>query len=625
MRKIRVGAVTGFIARLGNTLYSIVIRSDADCAVRYAAEELQRLIKLATDAEIKIESSSDTSKAVYLDTGKAIVAQQCPRNGFAIKTIGENVYIDGADKNGLLFGVYRFMELVADYMYLAEDETLIGDCVSFKDLDVLDYPDFKNIDVYNIDTKEKPDHARRLYLTGGNYSKEEAKYGEGSWWATLWDQSLCDQLVDYRIYKEKYPHWYSQQNKTNFQLCYTEALYSRDKYEKGDFSEENYADGRHGLFWTLVYNLITKYIAVQKDKKLFQLGMNDNLEFCGCPRCTSDKAKYGQSGVCIRFVNAVADEVEKWRKLNCPEREIYLTVFAYYATFDAPVKNINGELILTDESVKARDNVFVRFTPMDAFYMFPFTDEKYNLKIKNGLEGWSKVAKHFAAWDYRIDFWSFIAPFPQWMAAEENMRTYFRYGFEDVLYQGCSTTTGTPFVALDNYVRARFSWDTTQSYDKITEYFIDNYYGEGAVAIKKYRAYLTEHYLRISKEQDYKGHSHCGVTRRYNYSFETVCTIENIFAEGYRAIAHLEKEAPEKYKKLKRRMDTESLFYRFMKVAFYPEHYTNEERIEEIGNFEKMAKAAHLQMICNGRDYTYNVIHVLRMPLEDKKGQIIYY
>ena len=625
MRKFDIGQKDGYIAKDGQSDYAIILPHNADCAIQYASEELQRLILLASKCEVEITREKTKANGIYLSTGKALGNKNCSRNGFAIKTFGKDVYIDGQNKNGLLFGVYRFMEIVADYMYLAEDETLIGDCVYFKELDVLDEPDFKNVDVYNIDTKDKPDHARRLYLTGGNYSKAEPKHGEGSWWSSLWDQSFCDQLVDHRIYKAKYPNWYSQPSKPSFQLCYTEALYSKDEYEKGDFSEENYADGRHGLFWTLVYNLITKYIAVETDKKLFQLGMNDNLEFCECERCKADKEKYGQSGVCIRFINAVADEVEKWRLENCPEREIYLTIFAYYATFDAPVKIVDGKFVPLDESVKVRDNVFIRFTPMGAYYMFPFTDEEHNPTIKDALEGWSKVAKHFSTWDYRIDFWSFIAPFPQWMAAAENMRTYYRYGFEDVMYQGCSTTTGTPFVALDNYVRARFSWDTTQDYDKITEYFIDNYYQEGADAIKEYRAYLTEHYKRIYKEQDYKGHSHCGVTRRYNYPFESIQKIESIFAKGYQAIASVEKSEPQRYEKLKRRLDTESLFYRFMKVAFYPEHYTNDERIEEIGNFEKMAKVAKLTAVCNGQDYTYNVIHVLRMPLEDRKGQIIYY
>ncbi len=205
------------------------------------------------------------------------------------------------------------------------------------------------------------------------------------------------------------------------------------------------------------------------------------------------------------------------------------------------------------------------------------------------------------------------------------MRAYYKYGFIDVMYQGCTQTTSTPFVAMDNYVRSRFSWDTTSDYEGLTEYFIDNYYQEGGECIKEYRAYLTEHYKRIHVEQDYKGHSHFGVTRRYNYPFETIVHIENIFKKGYEAIAPLEEKEPEKYAKLKTRLDRESLFYRFMKVAFYPEKYTNEERIEEIGNFEKITKAVKLKVVCNKDDYTFNVIHTLRMPLEDKKGQIIYY
>ena len=626
MRKFEIGEIKGYIAKDGKTDYAIVLPKNADCAEEYAAEELQRLIDVASSCKVEIVYGNTDKKALYLNAGKAIGETILSRNGFSIKTEKENVYIDGIDRNGLIFGVYRFMELVADYMYFAEDEMRIANYVAFKNLDVIDYSDFKNTDVYNVDTRDNPVHARRLFLTGGNYSIQEAKYGEGSWWSSLWDQSFCDQLVDHKIYKQKFPHWYSMPYELpKFQLCYTEALYSRDEYEKGDFSEENYEDGRHGLFWTLVYNLITKYIAVEKDKILFQLGMNDGEEFCTCPRCSADKEKYGQSGVCIRFVNAVADEVEKWRKENCPERQIYLTMFAYYSTFDAPVKEVNGELVPMDKSVIVRDNVMVRFTPMGAYYMFPFTDEVNNPTIKASLEGWSKVAKHFTSWDYRVDFYSFISPFCQWMAAAENMRTYYKYGFEDVMYQGSSSTGGTPFVALDNYVRSRFSWDTSQDYDKLTDYFIDNYYHEGAESIKEYRAYLTEHYKRIYKEQDYKGHSHCGVTRRYNFPFESIQKIESIFAKGYEAIAKIEKSEPERYARAKRHMDTESLFYRFMKVAFYPEHYTNEERIEEIGNFEQMAKVAKLKVVCNNQDYTYNVIHVLRMPLEDRKGQIIYY
>ena len=624
MRIKNIGNIDGYIAKDGKTDYDILISNNEDVAIRYAAEELQRLIKLASSAETAVTVTVGERPVISLSVGKGF----CPannRNGFAIKTEGKNVYIDGADKNGMLFGVYRFMEYVAGYMYLAPDETKIGDCVEFREIDIYDYPDFANRDVYNYDTKNFPENERRLFLSGGNFSKNEEKYGEGSWWAPLWDQSLCDQLADHNIYRKKYPHWYSSPNDSQFQLCFTEALYSKDEYDKGDFSEENYADGRHGLFWTIVYNLITNYVSVYKDKQVFQLGINDNHVFCSCERCNRDVKKYEQSGVCVRFINAVADEVEKWRLENCPERTIYLSAFAYQPMFNAPMKEENGEFVPLDESVIVRDNVIIRYAPIDAYYMFPLEDEKHNLKQINSLRGWAKIAKRLAVWDYRIDFYAFIAPFPQWMAAEANMKMYHKYGLMDVMYQGSTQTTGTPFVAMDNYVRARFSWDTSLDYVKLTEYFIDGYYGEAAFAVKEYLSFLTEHYKKIYIEQDYKGHSHFGVTRRYNYSFETILHIEEIFKKGYAEIEKLKESNPGKFDKLKFRLDRESLFYRFMKVAFYPEHYTNDERIEEIGIFEQISKKANLRVVCNKDDYTFNVIHVLRMPLEDRKGQIIYY
>ena len=618
-RILQAGSPDGYIARNGKSEYRILVRKNAGPAERYAAGELVRLTEASCGARLEVTTEDGSPVISIGDTavarryGLTATRAEVTRNGFRIKTFGRDIVLAAPNPSGLIYGAYRLMEVLAGYMYYSPDTYKIDDKVPFRTLDVLDYPDFLNRDVYNYDTKEFPENAMRLYTTGSNYSAWSAKYGEGGWWSTLHDQSLALQIVDYTVYRADYPRWYcggeGGSPATNPQICYTTALYDRDRYEKGDWSEENYNDGRHGMFWTFVYNLINNYIAVETDKSFFQLGMSDNPTFCTCETCTTDVAKYTRSGVSLRFVNAVADEVEKWRQENCPEREIYLTMFAYLSIVDPPVKVENGQYVPIDDTVVARDNVVIRYAPINDYYMYPLMDGAHNPNARRALLGWSAVASHFAVWDYRVDFASLIAPFPQWMSAYENIKTYYDLGFIDVFHQACRTSGSTPFIAMDNWVRSRLLWDVHQDYDALTNEFIDAYYGPAGDCIREYTAYLTEHYKKLERLYGYKGHSHFAVCKTRYFPYETICDIEDIFRRGYETARGDETAL--------RHLNGESLFYRFMKVAAYGSRLTDAERKEGIDTLERLAKEAGLKVVFDTFDKMSDTVRLLRLPYTD--------
>ena len=589
----------------GTTDYAILLPAEFTPTHSYAASEIQQRVYDASNVMLPVVYESETDigdNTKFISLGATSIADasgitytrgDLTRNGFRIESYKDAVLIVAPNTSGILYGSYRFLEEQIDYMYYAPTEIRTGDYkttgIKLKNFKYEDWPDFLNRYVYNYDTLQDPQNAARLYNNGYDATAGGGKYGEGTWWASLHDQSLALQIIPYDVYRASHPDWYvggvGGSGATNPQICYTKVLYSKDEYEKGDWSEAGYnsASAPHGMFWTFVYNLINNYIAVETDKSFFQLGMSDNTVFCSCDQCTADVEKYGRSGVALRFANAVADEVEKWRLQNCPEREIYLTTFAYMSIVDPPtVKSTdeNGKPVWTpvDPSVVARDNIVIRYAPISDYYLYPLLDEKNNIASYNAMNGWKAVATNFAVWDYRINFVEMLAPFPQWMSAYDNIKAYYDYGYIDVFHQGCRTFGNTSFVTIDNYVRSRLLWNVNEDYRSLMHEAISVYYDEAAPMMEEYLEYTTLHYMNyLNKEFGWKAHSHEAYINTKNFPRGYMLNVDEIFSRAYAAIEQKKDSDPERYELLKFRVDVESVPYRYLQLALYQSFYTKDE------------------------------------------------
>lgn len=592
----------------GTSDYSILLNQEYGPAEEYAALEFNRILNEAAGIELPVTTDADLSVSTkYISIGDTLMSEEAnvkptlevyDRNGFHIKSYKDGLVINAPQKSGLIYGVYRFFEKNCDYMYYDVDTFKINrnKTVELKKFDFQDWPDFTNRDVFSYGMRTNAAHTMRLFNSGGQFSKWSEQYGEGSWWSqSLDDQSFITSLLKPKVYREKYPHWYVSSGKAGqagyAQLCYTEGLYSEEEltYTKGMFEEEGFGDGKYGMFWTLVHNLIQEHIAVEPTKSVFLLGMSDNKTYCDCERCTRDVAIYEKSGVCLRFVNAIARVVEQWRQEECPERNIYLSVFAYLDLTIPPVNKENGKYVPIDESVIVEDNVLVRYAPAYDYYLFPLLDEEHNPGAYEALMGWSALTDKFAVWDYRAAFCDLISPFPNWLSEYANIKTYKAMGFVDVLSQSTSNFDGMPFLYMDNWVRSRLLWDTTLDYDALIYEFTENYYGPAGQYIRDYMDYLTNHYMTYMLDLGRMANPHYPEAINTNYYPRGVINnIENLFDKMYAAIQPYSTTDKDLYTKLKNHVDYESAFYRYCQIEFYGEFYVTEDLSNKIDEFERI-------------------------------------
>ena len=609
-----------YLVEDGTSKYKILLREDASKAELYAAQEFNSLLESHSNTTLEIVSTSELEDfQKYISIGNTVLAESLNynisknginRNGFKIKTNNDNLFIVAGDYTGLIYGVYRFFEKNCDYMYYAPDEIRINKSESIKLLsyDYEDWPDFPERDVYNYTTKTYPAATMRYYLNGSIYSKWSEMFGEGTWWSSLYDQSMEEQICPSKIYGAEHPDWYygpgGDTNATRSQLCFTKALYDKgefDAYSSGLLDEEGnlttdetFSDGSHGLFWTFCYNLIKNYISIEEDKTLFQLGMSDNEYFCDCETCKRDISEYTRTGLVIRFANQVADVVKEWQDKNCPERTIYLTIFAYLTVVQPPVVLEDGQYKPIDESLMVRDNIIIRYAPMLEGYLFPLLNEKHNARANIQMNGWKALANHFAVWDYTINFGETYQTFPNWMASYENLKSYYDYGYIDIYNQGNGTSTNLTFYYMDMWIRSRMLWDIHKDYKELMNEFIEVFYGPSASCINDYIEKLTFHYLNFMQPMGYNGAATAATTTIKNYPLAFVESILDGFDKGFDAINNDTNLSEERKGVLTKRLEYESIFFKYVEITLYSSYFSKEDLIQKIDDFERICKNGEL-------------------------------
>lgn len=506
----------GHLYNNGATDYKIVLPELSSKIEDYAAEELSEIFGVAGVC-IKTVRDNNESLAMggkFIAIGKTkffkelnftLTVKEFKFDGYMIKSVGESYVIEGAGGMGVLFGCYGLMERLANYKYIAEDEIFIENSAVAKQLDVKASPSFYGRNAYSYDTLKDYKYALRIKTNGECFSA--GGFSDYSTpWSSLNDQSLTTQILNYKKYKPLHPDWfYIKAGCESFappacypQLCYSKALYD---------------DKKGGMFDTLISNLINDYIIPEKTKSFFMLGMSDNFYFCDCENCKKEVVKYTKSGLSMRFVNKVADAVEKWRQQNAPERQIYLISFAYLSVFDAPVVVSGDKITPIDNSVVAKKNVIIQYAPIDANYMYPLMDKTHNKTAYEAITGWHAVAENLAVWDYRQDFASHAFLFPAFTVAEENLKTYKDFGFMDIFNQAQRFCKNSPLIYVDNYARSNVLWNADLSYSDLFEEGLALYYKEAAPAVKKYIEKTVALYKKM-EARGYNGKCHFNALRK---------------------------------------------------------------------------------------------------------------
>lgn len=450
----------------GESNFHIVNHQYSDETVRYACSELQKYILRATNTVIPYFSDRCPQRGPEIRIGADVrnetkQEENLHSEGFVIRGDGENITITGKTSRGVLYGVYRFLEIFLGFRCFTKDIETIDEHDTFEIelTEIREEPAFDFRDAYFRNAFDGDFCAKnKLNSSLGDISK--AKGGRMKWFN--FHHSFCD-LVPEREYFETHPEYFSEidgKRTRDSQLCLTNPDVLK-----------------------IAEKTLRKWIKENPECVVFSVAQNDNPLRCQCGKCKAlEKEEESPAGPVIHFVNKLADLIKE----DYPH--ILLHTFAYMYSVPAPKKVI------------ARDNVIVRLCSIDCRFDKPFevlaktNPDGSESEFVNALKDWKSHAKQLYVWDYAVNFENYLQPFIHFHTLKENIRFFKKTGVKGLLEQGnFAYGGGASCDDLKAYIISRLLWNPDTDIDDEMKRFFTAVYG------KKSGKYIEE-YVTLMEE-----------------------------------------------------------------------------------------------------------------------------
>lgn len=453
------------IAENGESNFHIVNHQYSDETVRYAASELQKYLLKATNAAIPYYSDRCPMRGPEIRIGENVRGETSFENnldaeGFCIRGEGEHITITGKTSRGVLYGVYRFLEIFCNYRCFTKDTEQIDtmDVLEIELDEIKEEPAFEFRDAYFRNAFDG-DFASKNRLNSGLCDISKAKGGRVKWYN--FHHSFCD-LVPENLYFDNHPEYYSEVNGKRVrdsQLCLTNPEVIK-----------------------IAEKTLRRWIKENPECTVFSIAQNDNMLRCTCHECSAlEKEEGSPAGPIIHFVNKLSDAI------NADYPDVLLHTFAYQYSLPAPKKAV------------AKDNVIVRLCSIDCRYDKPFealakqNPDGSEAVFVNALNDWKKHAARLYVWDYAVNFANYLQPFLHFHTLAENIRFFKQVGIKGLLEQGnFAYGGGAAFDDLKSFVISRLLWNPETDIDKEMTLFFDGVYGNAAGKFMKEYVALTE-------------------------------------------------------------------------------------------------------------------------------------
>ncbi len=490
----------GVVAQNGQSEYSIVLPSDANESEHYAALELQNFLVQSTNTSVRITTDeevtwSEGAKFISLGKNKLLEASGIEfeystlnLDGFFLKTVGSSLFIDADVDRGLLYGVYDYLEKFVGVRFIADDETYV--------------PELDRLAMYKMDVVEIPDFAMRSYLYGDIYSvyadadyyvrsrtndsftsMDEKHGGRSSIWGRNSQHNFhfyCDPegmegqygAAEGQTLYEKYgDKWFYKHPQYGWTVNLTNGITADGKL---DTSMEN------SVVKTIIEEM-KKDIVANPDIVYFNLDQEDGPFFYPYtdPADLEIEKKYGRSGILIRFMNVVLEELQKWSDETQNGREINIVTFAYSYTVTAPVKKQGKKTKPIDDTVIADDNLYIRLCIYEN-PVYTYEDPKQDQTTIKNMTDWKLCASNFFLWGYDMDFANYLWYYPNRGRYSDNLRYVKDMGYTYAMFQGTQNSKTAWYGGMNSYVVSKLMWDIDRNPEELYEEYIHHYYGSVA-------------------------------------------------------------------------------------------------------------------------------------------------
>ena len=417
---------------------AIVLPDDPTPTQCEAAKELEDYLKRIT--------GNGPAVPVRIVAGDASLGT----DGFRLTVKNGGLTIAGGQR-GVLYGVYEVLERFGGCGWFSSTTEVVPTRARVELPDNLDerhMPAFL-MRTMSWQAAEKPQYAVRLRLNGHttpalpqNLGSTAYSFADGA--------GICHtfhKLCRPRIWFESHPEYFSEidgrrRGGEQFQLCLTNP----------------------DVLKIVVSNVLDR-LAASPWAKFVGVSQNDNFNYCRCAACAAvDREEGSPSGLLLRFVNAVAEEVEKVRP------DVYVQTLIYQYTEPPPKRT------------RPRHNVVPCVCSIGCYRHQPIA--KGDPGFMEHLRTWGRLSDKLYVWDYTVNFKNCLYPMPIEDVLQANLKMFRDNSVKFMFEEGGEHHAD--FAELKAWLLAKWMWNPDLDEKTLLDRFFDGYYGAAAPFVRKY-------------------------------------------------------------------------------------------------------------------------------------------
>ncbi len=453
----------------GVSEYVIVRGENASASEITAASELQNYLKQISGVEIAIVTDSTEAVEKEIIVGKTnreadgeFDRAELGDDGFVIKTVDSKLYLVGGEKRGTLYSVYTFLE---EYLGCRFYTATVEKIPEMKTVSLEQIAEDKQIPVFEYRDIDWVPSRQGTFQAKLKANGTYAPLGEdfGGHFSYVGFVHTFNSLVPASQYAAEHPEYFST---TTSEIDNWGGYPQQPCLSNPEVLKIATANARQWLIDNPNANIIS-------------ISQNDNQLYCTCDECNKILAEEGsQSGILLRFVNAIATE------LGDEFPNVRFDTLAYQYTRNIPAVT------------KPVDNVIVRLCTIECCFSHPLgtcedvgKSDDITKSIYEDIQDWAKVSDKLYVWDYVTNYSHTCSFFPNFNSMLANVK-FFADNHVVGLYEEANYFDElSDFPELRAYILGKIMWDPYMSEEEYWGHiddFLEGVYGPGWTHIREF-------------------------------------------------------------------------------------------------------------------------------------------
>jgi hypothetical protein len=471
-----------YLVSNGKSKYKLVIPEKSSPQEERAAFFLQEHILKISGCELPVVRKDElvSKPAIYIAKSNEIMEG----DGFKLFTNGNDLFIEGGQARGCIYGVSELLEQYMGVNYYSPHFAVI--------------PEKKDIVIPALHIAgTSPNTYRNVngnFVKDQNYKDFHRLHDISDMFAEGYFVHTFHRLVPWHEYFKSNPEYFAFINGKRIidQLCLT----NEDVFQ-------------------LVLKKLEQEMLLQTEKQVWSVSQDDNFSYCQCENCLKIiEEEKSASGPIIHFVNRVAERF--------PDKTI--STLAYQYSRQAPAVT------------KPLDNVQIMLCTIELNRGEAIADDPRSSLFLKDLEDWGKISKHIFLWDYTVNFSHHISPFPNLHTLQPNIQLFTGNNVKEH-FQQSNTGVGHEFSELKSWMLAKLLWNPDADVPALIHEFTEGFYGPAGVWIREYIDHLQNEILKTGEWLDIYG-----PPTNHQYSFLSQDNIEqynHYFDEAEKTVAEI--------------------------------------------------------------------------------------